>query len=73
MKLRDILQKIVADGNSTFLTDGQKSADAQELLATLPERLLERQAYFQPGLYIAEINDRGYLGRVLYRLNRAAL
>jgi hypothetical protein len=33
---------------------------------------LDRQAYFQPGLYIAEINDRGYLGHVLYRLNQAA-
>jgi hypothetical protein len=72
MKLREILQTIVADGNSSFLTDGQKSADAQELLATLPQRMLERQAYLQPGLYIAEINDRGYLGHVLYRLNRAA-
>jgi hypothetical protein len=72
MKLREILQKIVADGNSTFLTDGQNSTDAQELLATLPGRMLERQAYLQPGLYIAEINDRGYLGRVLYRLNQAA-
>jgi hypothetical protein len=72
MKLREILQKIVADGNSSFLTDGQESADAQELLATLPERMLERQAYLQPGVYIAEINDRGFLGRVLYKLGHAA-
>jgi hypothetical protein len=71
MKLKEILQKLIADGNLSFLNDGQKSTDAQELLATLPERMLEREAYLQPGLYIAEINDRGYLGRVLYKLNQA--
>jgi hypothetical protein len=72
MKLKEILEKLVAGGDSSFLIDGQKSADAQELLSTLPERTLERQAYLQPGLYIAEINDRGFLGRVLYKLNHAA-
>jgi hypothetical protein len=72
MKLKEILQKLVADGNSSFLTDGQKSTNAQELLATLPERMLGRQAYLQPGLYIAEISEKGYLGRVLYRLNQPA-
>jgi hypothetical protein len=70
MKLKEILRKIAADGNASLLADGEEPASAQELLATLPERVLERQAYLQPGLYIAEINDKGYLGRVLYILNR---
>jgi hypothetical protein len=30
--------------------------------------MLKKQAYFQPGLYIAEINDAGYLGHILYRV-----
>jgi hypothetical protein len=30
--------------------------------------MLKRQAYLQPGLYIALINDGGYLGEVLYRV-----
>jgi hypothetical protein len=28
--------------------------------------------HLQPGLYIAEINDGGYLGQVLYTLKRKA-
>jgi hypothetical protein len=30
--------------------------------------MLSRRAFFQPGMYIALINDGGYLGEVLYRV-----
>ncbi|MBN2000313.1 hypothetical protein JW935_22375 [candidate division KSB1 bacterium] len=69
MKLKEILQKLVDDGNQTLLHDGQKFSGAGELLAVLPERTLERQVHLQPGLYIAELSDRGYLGSVLYKID----
>jgi hypothetical protein len=67
MKLREILQKIVDDGNLVKLNYGDGVTDAHTLLKTLSEPRLEGQAYMQPGLYIAEINEKGYLGRVLFR------
>jgi len=69
MVLREILQKLVNEGNSASLIDGDKTSQASLLLDTLSEQMLKRQAYLQPGMYIAEINDQGYLGRVLYRLS----
>ncbi len=69
MVLREILQKLVSEGNSASLIDGDKTSQASLLLDTLSEQMLKRQAYLQPGMYIAEINDQGYLGRVLYRLS----
>ena len=54
-----------------FGSNGQDwTADA--LLNNLSEPMLKRQAHLQPGLYIAEINDGGYLGQVLYTLKRKA-
>jgi len=32
------------------------------------EPMLKRTAHIQSGLYIAEINDKGYLGQVLYKI-----
>ena len=34
--------------------------------------MLKRAAYFQPGMYIAEINEGGYLGTVLYKVKQKA-
>ncbi len=67
MKLKEVLQKLVDDGNSVLLNDGEKISNAGELLDNLSEPLLNRKAHIQPGLYIAEINDGGYLGKVLYK------
>jgi hypothetical protein len=67
MKLREILQKMVDDGNLANLSNGNGAIDAQTLLRTLSEPRLEGLAYIQPGLYIAEMNERGYLGRILFR------
>ena len=67
MNLKEVLQKLVDDGNSVLLNDGDKISNADDLLNTLSEPVLNRKAFIQPGLYIAEINDAGYLGKVLYK------
>ena len=72
MSLKDILEKIVENGNSVILSDKNRDWDANSLLENLSEPMLRRQAYFQPGMYIAEINDSGYLGTVLYKVQHKA-
>jgi len=72
MSLREILERIVENGESILLSDSDKDWEAGDLLEDLSELMLGRQAHFQPGLYIAEINDSGYLGQVLYRIKRKA-
>lgn len=68
MSLREILQKIVEDDEQVLLSDSSKDWEASTLLENLSEPMLRRQAYLQPGLYIAEINDAGYLGTVLFKV-----
>ena len=34
--------------------------------------MLNRKAHMQPGMYIAEVDDGGYLGRVMYRIKPKA-
>lgn len=70
MSLREILENIVENGNSVLLCDNNKDWEASELLQNLAEMRLKIQAHMVPGLYIAEINDSGYLGQVLYRIKR---
>jgi hypothetical protein len=67
MNLKEVLQKLVDEGNSVLLNDGDKISSADDLLGNLSEPMLNRKAFIQPGLYIAEINDAGYLGKVLYK------
>ena len=67
MTLRETLQKMVAENGSTRLTKGKDIVEPAVLLDTLSDPLLDRYVYMQPGLYIAEINEGGYLGRVLFR------
>jgi hypothetical protein len=68
MRLKDILQKLVEEKTPILLCCGNQASEPGELLTTLPEPTLLRQAHLTPGLYIAEINDKGYLGRVLYKV-----
>ena len=68
MRLREILQQIAGNGNSVLLSDQNRDWEAGELLENLSEMKLRQNAHHQPGLYIAEINDSGYLGQVLYRI-----
>jgi hypothetical protein len=67
MNLKEVLEKLVVDGNSVLLNDGDKISSADDLLQSLSDLTLNRKAHLQPGLYIAEINDAGYLGKVLYK------
>lgn len=67
MILREILQKLEDEGNRANLSNGNGAIDPGTLLQKLSAQMLERQAYLQPGLYIAEINESGYLGQVLFR------
>ena len=70
MQLKEILQKMVNDKAPVLLSDNHQNWDASALLESLSEPMLKRQVYLQPGMYIAEINDGGYLGRVLYKVKR---
>ncbi len=72
MSLKNILEKIVEEGARILLSDRNKDWEASVLLESLSEPMLKRRAHLQPGLYIAEINDSGYLGQVLYKVKQKA-
>jgi hypothetical protein len=70
MSLKDILRKIVDDKSQILLCDSIQEWEASTLLESLSEPRLKTNAYFQAGLYIAEIDPKGYLGRVLYKVKK---
>jgi len=70
MTLRETLQKMAAENGSAKLSYGEKVSEPGELLNTLSEPMLNRKAHVQPGLYIAEINEGGYLGQVLLKFEK---
>jgi hypothetical protein len=70
MVLKEILEKIETDETAIWLSDHKGDWNASDLLDRLSEPMLRRQAHLQPGLYIALINDGGYLGEVLYRVKQ---
>ncbi|MCK5147229.1 hypothetical protein KAR48_10770 [bacterium] len=72
MTLKDILTDITDKNAPILLSDGNNDWNANDLLGELSEPMLKRAAHMQTGLYIAEINDGGYLGRILYRLKDKA-
>ena len=72
MSLKEILQKIVDGKESILLSDSEKDWEAGDMLTGLSERVLKTRAHMQSGLYIAEINDAGYLGRVMFRVKHKA-
>lgn len=72
MSLKDILKKIVDAGEPFWLTDGRGEWSASDLLISLSEPRLKTRAFLQPGMYIAEINEGGYLGRVLFKVKAKA-
>ncbi len=67
MSLREILQKLADGDNPVLVSVNRIPSEAAVLLQTLPEPWLKKRAHLQPGLYIAEINEQGYLGAVLYK------
>ncbi len=72
MSLKEILEKMVEKETPVLLSDSNKDWEAGALLENLSEPMLKRAAYLQPGLYIAAINDSGYLGQVLYKVKNRA-
>ena len=72
MSLREILERIVSNQDQVLLSDSNKDWEAKALLENLSEPMLKRRAHLQPGLYIAEINDAGYLGRVMFKVKAKA-
>ena len=68
MSLKEILMKLVEQKSPILLCDSQSEWEAESLLGSLSAPRLSASAYLQPGLYIAEINEGGYLGQVLYKL-----
>ncbi len=73
MSLKEILEKMAGDEAACQLWDGTRNWNAGELLGALPNTRLTTRAHLQPGLYIAEINEAGYLGRVMYTLKSGAV
>jgi hypothetical protein len=65
--LKEILQRLADEGNTVIFDNDKSPADVTVLLNTLSERMLMKKAHLQPGMYIAEINDKGYLGSIIYR------
>ena len=72
MNLRDILIRLVETDEGVLLNDGTGDWEAGSLLNKLSPPMLKRSAYLQPGMYIAEIDSRGYLGQVLYKVKKKA-
>jgi len=71
MNLKDILQKLVSDRDPVLLSNGTGEWKAEVLLETLSAGKLKQNAFYQPGLYVAAIDDGGYLGEVLFRIKPA--
>ncbi|MFC1557317.1 hypothetical protein ACFL5L_04970 [candidate division KSB1 bacterium] len=72
MSLREILTRMAAENTPVLLNDGSQDWEAGVLLGHLSEPFLKKSAHLQEGLYIAEINDAGYLGQVLYKIKARA-
>jgi len=68
MNLREILKKIIDKQETVILSNSIDSFNAKELLASLPDTKLNIRSFYQQGLYIARIDDKGFLGDVLYRV-----
>lgn len=67
MSLKEILQKLAGEENMTLYDNEKIPSEATVLLTSLSERMLNKKVHLQPGMYIAEINDKGYLGNIIFR------
>jgi len=70
MKLQEVLEQMVTKESPLLLSAAGEDWEAGSLLDNLPGPKLKRRVHVQPGLYIAEINDAGYLGRILYKFKQ---
>ena len=70
MILKEILTKLVKNKIPIILFNSKGDWTAEDILKNLSESKLKTRSHYQPGLYIAEINESGYLGSVLYRIKK---
>ena len=70
MRLQEVLEQMVTKQSPLLLSASGEDWEAGSLLDNLPSPKLGRRVHVQPGLYIAEINDAGYLGRILYKFKQ---
>ena len=68
MTLKDVLTGLANTHQNLLLSSTEGSFTPAGLLDTLSETKLKTQAHYQPGLYIAEINEAGFLGAVLFKV-----
>ena len=68
MVLKEILEKLIADKEPVLLSDGNKNWEPKDLIDNLSNIYLKREAYMQKGMYIAEIDPKGYLGAVMFKI-----
>ncbi len=68
MTLKELLETLIRERTPILLKDRDQAWDAGDLLGHLAPPMLKRQVHLQPGLYIALINERGYLGEVLFKI-----
>ncbi len=69
--LREVLQTMVDNNEQVSLNDGKAKWDAATLLSTLSEGRLMTKVHKTP-MYIAMVDEGGYMGEVLYRLSPKA-
>ena len=72
MQLKEILQTLVENKDPVMLSNHTGDWSAGDLLESLTPFMLSKQAHLQPGLYIAEIDNGGYLGSVLFKVKNGA-
>lgn len=60
--------RLYMEQNKLLLSSTEGSFTPVGLLNSLSETKLKTEAYYQPGFYIAEINESGYLGAVLFKV-----
>ena len=70
MDLKEILNKIIEKQLPVVLCNSNGNFSASELLKNLSETKLRTKAYYQTGLYIAKISESGFLGDVLFKLEK---
>lgn len=70
MNLKEILQKLVDTDEPILLCENNHEWEAGALLHELSEPKLKVNAFYQSGMYIAEIDPRGYMGRIIYRIKQ---
>ncbi len=69
MVLKDVLQTMVENDEQVLLNDGKSMYEAANLLSDLSDRHLLRKVHKTP-MYIALVDEGGYMGEVLYRLKQ---